>query len=264
MSAIAALGNLSRDIVAGAPPRPGGGVYYSARVLAQLHADAHVAAACAADDRETLLPALEAFGLPLRWYESRATTAYSFRYQGDRRLMRQEAVGDPWPPARAIEAVAGATWVAVCALVRTDFPEETLAVLAAGGRQILIDAHGLVRTPALGPLRTAKIGGALRHTRILKLNDEEARILVGTTHPEQLRSLGVPEVILTLGSRGSVVVTPTLIERVPVVAVDGHVDPTGAGDTFSAAYLAARAVGADSVEAARSASETVAAFLSGR
>ncbi len=265
MTAIAALGNLSRDIVAGAPPRPGGGVYYSARVLAHLRADAHAAAACAANDRVTLLPALEAFGLPIHWYESHATTAYSFRYQGDRRVMRQEAVGDPWPPARAIEAVAGAIWVAVCALVRTDFPEETLTVLAAGGRQILIDAHGLVRTPALGPLRTdAKIGGALRHTRILKLNDEEARILVGTTHPEQLRSLGVPEVILTLGSRGSVVVTPTLIERVPVVAVDAHVDPTGAGDTFSAAYLAARAVGAECVEAARSASETVAAFLSER
>jgi len=250
------------DVVAGAAPRPGGTVFYSARALARLGADARVAASCAADDRADLLPPLEAFGLPVTWHESAATTAYSFHYEGDRRIMRQDAVGEPWTPQDALGDVEDAGWIHVGALVRSDFPEETLAALAEGGRRLLVDAQGLVRTPALGPLRTdGEIGDALRYVTILKLNDEEAETLAGSADPERLRSLGVPEVILTLGSQGSFVVTETRIDRVSATEVAGPVDPTGAGDTFSAAYLNARAAGFRPVEAARAASATVAAFL---
>jgi sugar/nucleoside kinase (ribokinase family) len=56
-------------------------------------------------------------------------------------------------------------------------------------------------------------------------------------------------------------VTPERLERVPAVPVDGEIDPTGAGDTYSATYLVRRAAGADPVEAARAAAETVSAFL---
>jgi sugar/nucleoside kinase (ribokinase family) len=262
MTEIAAIGNLSIDVVAGAPPRPGGTVFYAARALAHLAADGRIAAACAARDRDRLLPALETFGLPVTFFESAATTAYTFHYEGDRRIMIQEAVGDPWSAAQSLEAVADARWIDVGVLTRTDFPPETLRALAGDGRRLLVDAQGLVRTPALGPLRTdAEIGDVLRHVTILKLDDEEALTLAGGTDPEGLRSLGVPEVLLTLGSRGSFVVTARASEHVPATQVAGPVDPTGAGDTLAAAYLARRASGAEPVEAARSATETVAAFL---
>jgi sugar/nucleoside kinase (ribokinase family) len=262
VTAIAAIGNLTRDVVAGADPRPGGGVFYAARALARLGADAHVAAACAAEDRAALVPPLEEFGLPVSWFESSATTAYSFHYEGDRRIMRQDAVGDAWSPPQSIEAAGDATWVNVCALVRTDFPPETVAALAAAGQRLLVDAQGLVRRPDLGALKTdAEIGDVLRHVAILKLNDEEAATLVGDAEPERLRTLGVPEVLLTVGSQGSYVVTPTLIELVPAQPVDGPVDPTGAGDSFSMTYLLRRIEGAEPVEAARAAAQTVAHFL---
>lgn len=262
MTSIAALGNLTRDVVAGAPPRPGGAVFYSAKALARIGADGVIAAACAETDRAHLVPPLEELGLPVRWYRSETTTAYTFHYEGDRRVMRQEAVGDPWSPKRALEGAADATWVHVGALVRTDFPSTTLAALAADGRRLLVDAQGLVRTASLGPLRTdGAIGDALRHVEILKLNDEEAETLVGSAEPERLRTLDVPEVLLTLGSQGSFVVTADRIAHVPAVEVHGPVDPTGAGDTFSVTYLTSRAAGADPVEAARVAAETVASFL---
>jgi 2-dehydro-3-deoxygluconokinase len=73
----------------------------------------------------------------------------------------------------------------------------------------------------------------------------------------------VPEVLLTLGSQGSYVVTPTLLELVPANSVDGPVDPTGAGDTFSVTYLLRRIEGAEPVEAARAASHAVAELLAG-
>jgi sugar/nucleoside kinase (ribokinase family) len=264
MTAIAVLGNLTSDVVAGAAPRPGGAVFYSARALARIGADAHVAVSCARDDWAVLAPHVEEFPLPVTWYESPTTTAYSFHYEGDVRIMRQDAVGEPWDPGRAVAAVQDARWIHVGALVRTDFPEETLAALAGDGRRLLVDAQGLVRRADLGPLSTdGEVGDVLRHVHILKLNDEEAATLVGTAEPEALARLGVPEVLLTLGSKGSCVITPDAIEDVPAVVVVGPVDPTGAGDTYSAAYLTARSRGAAPVEAAQSATRTVAAFLSG-
>ena len=50
---------------------------------------------------------------------------------------------------------------------------------------------------------------------------------------------------MTLGARGSFIVTPDLIEHVAAVEVAGPVDPAGAGDTFSVAYLTRRANGAE-------------------
>jgi sugar/nucleoside kinase (ribokinase family) len=263
VTAIAAIGHLSRDVVAGSSPRPGGGVFYSARALARMGADARISASCARADRALLVPPLEAFGLPVMWHESTTTTAYSFHYEGERRIMSQDAVGDPWTPAQAVEAVGDAEWVNVCALTRTDFSSETLAALAADGRRLLVDAQGLVRTPTIGPLNTdGEIGDALRHVEILKLNHEEAETLAGSADPERLRMLGLPEILLTVGSQGSFVITPEVIEHVPAVEIADFVDPTGAGDTFAMAYLVGRAAGAEPVEAARAAAAAVAAFLS--
>jgi sugar/nucleoside kinase (ribokinase family) len=262
MSSVAALGHITRDVVDGAAPRPGGGVFYAARALARLGADAHVRASCSAEDRATLIPPLEEFGLPVAWQESSTTTAYSFHYEGDRRIMWQDAVGDSWTPEQAVEGAGDATWIDVCALTRTDFPPATLAALDPGGRQLLVDLQGLVRTPTIGPLQTdADIGDVLAYVEILKLNDEEAKTLVGDAEPEHLRALGVPEVILTLGSQGAWVVTEDLAEYVPAQPVDGSVDPTGAGDTYSVTYLVQRAAGAEPVEAARVAAATVSEFL---
>jgi sugar/nucleoside kinase (ribokinase family) len=262
MTAIATLGHLTRDVVAGGEPRPGGGVFYAARALGRLGADAVVAASCAASDRDVLVPPLEGFGLPVTWYESAATTAYSFHYEGDRRIMWQDAVGDPWSAEQAVEAARDARWVHVGALTRTDFGADTLAALAGGGRMLLVDAQGPIRMATVGPLRSdGDIGAILPHVEVLKLNDEEAVALVGSADPTALRALDVPEVILTLGSQGAWVVTADALEHVQAEALAGPVDPTGAGDTFAAAYLVARAGGADPVEAGRDATRTVAAFL---
>ena len=96
----------------------------------------------------------------------------------------------------------------------------------------------------------------LRHVQILKLAEEEAEV-IGT-----VEKLGVPEVLLTYGPRGSRVYHGGHWERVgawPVAA-----DPTGSGDAFSAAYLAGRSRGLTPVSAARRATALVGALLMGR
>jgi sugar/nucleoside kinase (ribokinase family) len=269
---VGVVGSLARDLVAGAPPRPGGAPVFAARALRALGRPGRIACRCAAHDREALLPGLLATGLPVACGDSAVTASFSFSYNGDDRVMAVEAVGDAWTPADAdgwvAEALGAAEWVQVAPLVRSDFPAATLVRLARG-RRLLLDGQGLVRVPALGPLRLdgAYDPAALRAATALKLSEEEARVLTGAGReldPVALRSLGVAEVIVTRGSLGSLVVTAAGgAEHVAAVQVEGVADPTGAGDAFAVAYVAARADGAEPVEAARRAAAAVALVLGG-
>jgi sugar/nucleoside kinase (ribokinase family) len=180
------------------------------------------------------------------------------------------ALGDPWTPddieGWVAQAIGDAGWIMVGALTRADFPAETLAALRVGGRQLLVDLQGFVRRGTLGPLVRDDLvpPETFASVRGLKLNESEARVLVGSTEPNDLRKLCVPEVVLTQGSHGTVVVTAERAEHIPATPIEGTFDPTGAGDTFWVAYLVARMNGALPVEAARNASETTSAILAAR
>jgi sugar/nucleoside kinase (ribokinase family) len=260
---LAVVGNLSRDLVDGGPPRAGGAPFHAARALRVLGRPALVGAKCAHSDRDSLLTPLVRLGLPVLWRGGSSTAAFSFRYEGDLRLMVVEALGDPWSPAD-LYGLERADWVHVGALARSDFPPETLAELARD-RRVSFDGQGLVRPERTGPLEldAAYDPEVLRHVSILKLAEEEARTLVGEPHESALRSLGVPEVVVTLGSEGSLVLADGKLEQVPAQAA-GEVDPTGAGDAFSAVYLASRSSGHAPVAAAQRATTLVAGLLARR
>jgi sugar/nucleoside kinase (ribokinase family) len=222
-------------------------------------------AKCAGADRALLLRPLVALGIPVLWLGGSATAAFSIGYEGERREMTVEGIGDPWSP-RDVRKLGDAPWVHVGALAQSDFPAETLAELAAGRRRILFDGQGLVRPARTGPL---ELHGdydpeVLRHVSVLKLAEEEARALVGEPDEAALRALGVPEIVVTLGSRGSLVYADGRLERVATQPVGGPVDPTGAGDAFAVAYLAARAGGHAPVASARRAGALVTGLLSRR
>jgi sugar/nucleoside kinase (ribokinase family) len=103
----------------------------------------------------------------------------------------------------------------------------------------------------------------LRSVRIVKLSEEEALVVLGEITEERVRALRVPEVVVTLGSRGCVVFTRHGSERIAVDPL-GDVDPTGAGDSFAVAYLAGRSGGHAPRAAARRACAVTAGLLSGR
>lgn len=264
MRPLAVVGNLSRDLVDGGPPRVGGAPFHAARVLRVLGRPTLVGAKCADADRDSLLTPLVRLGLPVLWRGGSSTAAFSFRYEGDRRVMDVDALGDPWTAAD-LHGLERADWVHVGALARSDFPAETLAELARD-RRLSFDGQGLVRPDRTGPL---ELDGdydpeVLRHVSILKLAEEEARALVGEPDEDALRSLGVPEVVVTLGSEGSLVLADGKLERVAARPVSGEVDPTGAGDAFAAAYLVSRSTGHAPAAAARRATALVAGLLGRR
>ena len=170
------------------------------------------------------------------------------------------SIGDPGSPwtLEDARAVGRAEWVQVGGLTRADFPPDVLAALARD-RRLALDGQALVRRAGTGPLvLDADFDPAvLRHLTALKLNEEEVAALGGE---EEVIKLGVPELLLTHGSTGALLISRGVRERIPVRRIDTD-DPTGAGDAFLAAYAWARAAGHRPVSAARHAATTAARVL---
>ena len=240
---LAVIGHLSRDVIAGGPPRIGGPPWHAGRALRALGADARIAAKCGEADAVDFGRELETLGLPFDLVVGWETTAFSFTYDAAGvRTMTVDAVGDPW---RTDEIrLEGVDWLLVAPVLRGEI--DVAAV--SEGRHVLLDGHGLVRRPEIGPLELDDDfdRGMLAGVEMLKLSDEEAAV-VG--------EVSVPEVIVTHGARGATVAGV----HVAAEPVDG--DPTGAGDMFAAAYLVSRAEGAGPVDAARRANAVVAELL---
>jgi sugar/nucleoside kinase (ribokinase family) len=265
MRPIALVGNVAIDHVDGDPPRIGGGPFYGARALRQFGRPGRIVTSCAEADRPALIPGLVALGVPVTWRPGDSTAEFSLRYVDDRREMTVERLGPRWEPADArVPALERTEWVHVAPLARSEFPSETLAALA-DGRRLSFDGQGLVRPARTGPLELdADVDlGLLSHVTVLKLAEEEAEALVGRVDQASLGALGVPEVVVTYGLHGSVVMAEGRLEEVKARAIL-DVDPTGAGDSFAVAYLAARSDGFSPFAAARRATALVAALLTGR
>jgi sugar/nucleoside kinase (ribokinase family) len=253
------VGLVSLDRVDGGLPRLGGAAYYSARALRLLGHPAVVATKLAAEDRRR---GLHALGVPVFAQPAARTISFRIENSTDGRSMEIEELGEPWSPDEARgwlgEALAQADWVHAGALTRGDFPAETLALLRRG-RTLSLDGQALVRPARTGPV---ELDGdydpaVLRHVDVLKLAEEEAAALDLSYDEGSLGSLGVREVVVTLGRRGCVVYAEGIAEHVPT-------RPTGAGDEFMAAYLSYRRRRHGPPSAARLASDVVHRLLGSR
>ena len=263
MRHLALVGSLSLDRVDGSLRRIGGAPYWGGRGLRLLSRPGRIVAKCAREDRRRLLPRLVALGIPVTLWSGDATHEFSIDYDGDRRTMRVDAVGDPWLPDELAGALAGVEAVHVAPLLRSDFSPETLAEVARG-RRLSLDGQGLTRPGRTGPLELDRDfdPALLEHVTVLKLAEEEAQAIIGEPSASALAELGVPEVVVTFGERGSLVYAGGRLERVEAHPIS-PVDPTGAGDAFAVAYLASRTEGHAPAASARRATAVVAALLAG-
>lgn len=137
-------------------------------------------------------------------------------------------------------------------MLQLELPAPLVAEAAAFARSMGVRT---VLTPA--PADNAP-AGLLDDIDVLMPNEHELAILGGTGDPvRDARTLGVPEVLVTLGSRGSMLVSDS--DVVDAVAFDvSAVDTTAAGDTFAGAYVVALVEGRDPAAAMRWASAAAA------
>ena len=95
----------------------------------------------------------------------------------------------------------------------------------------------------------------LKHTDILKLNEHEMEVVTGLTNPREvarrIADWGVREVVITLGSYGSLIYADGHYYEIPAYTPRQAVDATGCGDTYSTGYLYCRAQGMNYLESGK-------------
>jgi hypothetical protein len=232
---VGVVGHEAADVVttdAGTERRPGGTPIYARRSLEAL------GISCVVVERG-------GFGSRLRHHDGRLEQWV-------------EAVGRPFAPDDVLAALDGCEWVILGGQTSGDFPAETIEALAGAGHRVCLDGQGLCRGEAAGPVRLRPFPAeAVRGVSILKLNRAEAEAAAGNLEPEALASLGAPEVTVTMGRDGALGVAGGQEWRSPPTGTGAYRDPTGAGDTWTAAYVAHRAGGEAPEAAARAAADHV-------
>ncbi|MDN3551316.1 PfkB family carbohydrate kinase [Mucilaginibacter aquaedulcis] len=135
-------------------------------------------------------------------------------------------------------------------LLADDIPVELIKELSSRGR-VSLDAQGYLRKVEdknVIPVDWPAKKEALQYIDILKVNEHELEALTGLTDikkgAEVLADWGVKEVVITLGSMGSVIYADGLFYNVPAYIPTAVVDATGCGDTYMAGYLYQRTKGA--------------------
>lgn len=146
----------------------------------------------------------------------------------------------------------------------------SLAILSPADRELLIAALGQCRAnggtvvfdnnyrPRLWESAdTARevYRRVLAHTGIALLTIDDEHALYGQETPQQVvertRGYGVNEVVVKCGAEPAVVWAEGELHQVAPQPVEDVVDTTAAGDSFGAAYMAARLAGKDPAAAAR-------------
>jgi 2-dehydro-3-deoxygluconokinase len=116
----------------------------------------------------------------------------------------------------------------------------------------------------LSRTRTVFMEALKRVDMALPAYDDEA-VLWGDPSPEatvaRLEAFGVPEIVVKNGPNSALVAAGGRQEFVPVPEVVVPVDPTAAGDSFNAGYIAARLRGKPPSEAAAAAHELAAEVI---
>ncbi|MCX6080575.1 MAG: ribokinase [Chloroflexi bacterium] len=133
-----------------------------------------------------------------------------------------------------------------------------IPVAAAARAMELGRKHGILTV--LNPAPAAPLSDqVLQNVDVITPNETELRILLGLAPDDptstlelayRLRDRGAKNILVTMGDRGSLVLTQTLEVQVPSVQVK-VVDTTGAGDSYNAGLAIALSEGKDIVEAAR-------------
>jgi sugar/nucleoside kinase (ribokinase family) len=127
----------------------------------------------------------------------------------------------------------------------------------AGKGKVSIDAQGYlreVRGQNVSAIDWPEKKEALRYVHTLKVNESEMAVLTGESDVHKsakiLADWGVKEVVITLGSMGSVIYHEQTFYTIPAyVPTTAVVDATGCGDTYMAGYLYQRIKGASIQEA---------------
>ncbi len=259
MTDICCIGHITRDRII-TPEQtvslPGGTAYYFAKAMNHLpqRINFELVTKVAEEDRKTI-EQLKEEGTNVRCFNSRRTVFFENKYgkNANNRTQRLLDKADPFTMEEVKDLEANTFHLG--SLLSDDFSTEVIKLLREKG-QVSVDVQGFLRKvdgEQIMPTEWKDMGDILPYINILKLNEHEMEAIANDNDPYEvaktLNRAGVTEVLITLGSYGSVIGVNGQCINIPAYETERIVDATGCGDTYSTGYLYARANGASLQEA---------------
>lgn len=229
---------------------PGGTSFYFANAL--LNIDKQFLLVTAVGKKELpIIETLRAKGIQIILLPSTNTIYFENIYQGnqDKRIQHVHQKADPFT-IESLQDIQASTFH-IGSLLADDISVDLIKYLSCKGK-VSLDVQGFlreVRGSEVHAVDWAEKKEALQYITILKANESEMEVLTGNKDVLEgvsiLAEWGVEEVIITLGSMGSVIYVNKKYYLIPAFEPVKVLDATGCGDTYMAGYLHSRAKGYD-------------------
>lgn len=259
-SKICCIGHITLDKVI--TPRmcvdmPGGTAFYFGHAMSRLHHEGFRLVTLLAESERQAVDNLRDTGIEVRMIPSRKSVCFENKYGEDmnHRTQRVLAKADPFTMDSLSDEEAEIFHLGT--LLADDFSVEVIKELSKKGK-VSVDAQGYlreVRGENVYAVDWKEKEEALPYIHILKVNEHEMEVLTGLREPRQaavkLSEMGVKEVVITLGSDGSLIYKDGKFYEIPAYRAAEVVDATGCGDTYMAGYLYKRSNGCDIGESGR-------------
>lgn len=269
---ICCIGHITLDkVVTPASVRymPGGTAFYFAKALARVPHSGFQLVTSLADSEKDVATSIAQLGIDTIIIPSRKTVFFENIYGEDmnNRTQRVLAKADPFT-LEGVEALDAKVYH-LGTLLADDFPSDVIRYLAGKG-EVSVDVQGFLRRvegSRVFPVDWEEKLQLLPFIHTLKANEHEMEAITGSSDPYEasriLARWGVKEVVLTLGSNGSVIYAGGEFFDIPAYPVARMADATGCGDTYMAGYLLKRSQGVAIPEAGRYAAAMCSLKLSG-
>jgi sugar/nucleoside kinase (ribokinase family) len=228
---------------------PGGTSFYFSNAMA--HMDVHYLLVTAVAQSEMdAVRTLQDRGIEVISLPTRHTVYFENIYSSnqDHRTQRVLQQADPFT-AEQLRAVEARIFH-LGPLLAGDIPVDLIKALASKGK-LSLDVQGFLRrveNHKVFPVDWMDKKEALPYIDYVKANEYEMEVLTGHSNLRQgakvLAGWGVKELIITLGSKGSVVYREGAFYTIPAYIPLKVEDATGCGDTYMAGYLYQRLKGA--------------------
>lgn len=236
---------------------PGGTSFYCSHALRHLNSIKYSLVASLAQSEMEVVNDLRSKGVDVNVIISQKSVYFENAYgeNQDDRTQRVLAKADPF----TIDGMSNvdAKIYLLGALLADDFSLEFVKALSQKGL-IAIDSQGYLRKVIGEDVHATDWENKtefLKHVHFLKVNEMEMEVLTGESDTKKaahkLFEWGVKEVVITLGSMGSIIYDGQNFYPVPAYKPSEVLDATGCGDTYMAGYLYKRAQGASYEESGK-------------
>ncbi|MDD3359198.1 MAG: PfkB family carbohydrate kinase [Parabacteroides sp.] len=236
---------------------PGGTSFYFSHAIKHFDDIDFTLVTAIAESEMAVADDLRSKGIDVKVLPSKHSVYFENIYgeNQDNRTQRVLAKADPFTVNQLEDTEAGIFHLGT--LLADDFSLEVVKYLSEKGL-VSVDSQGYlreVRDQNVYAIDWAGKEEALQYIHFLKANEHEMEVLTGYSDvisaAKQLYAWGVKEVLITLGSLGSVIYDGEIFYKIPAYKPKEVVDATGCGDTYMTGYLYKRAKGAGIEEAGR-------------